>query len=196
MRAKATQRTRRHGAGRKSIDSEGPAEVVPVRIPPPLLKRLDQLVTKHKRQRQRWDRSREIRAAIGYWAKMIEKPEQHTGALICLIAILVRRIEARTGEKWIADAATGAFVRELVERLIFHFAPTPTEPVVVPEDIAAIPGELITVAENLYPRPGVPEMPSTLLGDEWGALALIVRDLGSGWDRNKGIWFGRKGDAS
>jgi len=195
MRAKTTQQTRRP-AGRKSLDPEGPAEVVPVRIPPPLLKRLDQLVAKHRRKRQRWDRSREIRAAIGYWAKLIEKPEQHTGALICLIAILIRRIEARTRRKWHTDPSTGAFVRELVEQMIFHFAPTPTEPVAVPDDIAGIPWELITVAENLYPRPGVPEVPSTLFDDEWAALALIVRDLGSGWQRNKDIWSGRKGDAS
>jgi hypothetical protein len=195
MWAKTTQRTRRVGAGRKSLDPDGPAEVVPVRIPPPLLKRLDQLVAKHRRKRQRWDRSREIRAAVGYWAKLIEKPEQHTGALICLIAILIRRVEARTRRKWHTDATTGAFVRELVEHLIFHFAPTPTGPVAVPDDIARIPSELIMIAENLYPRPGVPEVPSTLFGDEWAALALIVRDLGSGWQRNKDIWL-RKGDAS
>src|SRR5262245_11123240 len=129
MSAKKFQRTRRPGAGRKSLDSEGPAEVVPVRIPPRLLKRLDQLVTKRRRKRQQWDRSREIRAAISYWAKLLEKPEQHTGALICLIAILVRRIEARTGRKWVDDPATGAFVREGIERLIFHFAPTPAKTV-------------------------------------------------------------------
>jgi hypothetical protein len=195
MREKKTQRARA-GAGRKSLDSDGPAEVVPVRIPPPLLKRLDQLVTKHRRGRQRWDRSREIRAAVGYWANLLEKPERHTGALICLIAILVRRIEARTGRKWIEDPATGAFVGEGVERLIYHFAPTPAEPVTGPPDIAGIPGELITVAENLLPRPGVPEVPAALFGDEWAALALIAKDLGSGWQRNKDIWFGRKGDAS
>jgi hypothetical protein len=188
MRAKMTQRTRRPGAGRKSLDSEGPAEVVPVRIPPPLLKRLDQLVTKRRRKRQRWDRSREIRAAVGHWAKLLEKPEQHIGALICLIAILVRRIEARTRKKWVEDPTTAAFVRGGVEDLIFHFAPTPVEPVTIPPDIAGIPGELITIAENLYPRPRVPEVPSALLGDEWAALALIVKDLGSGWGRNRAVW--------
>jgi len=87
-------------------------------------------------------------------------------------------------------------VREGVESLIFHFAPTPVEPVTVPPDIASITGELITISENLYPRPGVPEVPSTLMGDEWAALALIVKDLGSGWQRNRDVWFGRKGDAS
>jgi hypothetical protein len=162
-----------------------------VRVPPRLLKRLDQLATKHKR-----DRSREIRAAVGHWAKLLEKPEQRIGALTSLIAILVRRIEARTRRKWIEDPGTAAYVREGVESLIFHFAPTPVEPVTVPPDIASITGELITISENLYPRPGVPEVPSTLMGDEWAALALIVKDLGSGWQRNRDVWFGRKGDAS
>jgi Arc/MetJ-type ribon-helix-helix transcriptional regulator len=190
MRTKTSQRIRRPGAGRKSLDTEGPAEVVPVRVPPSLLRRIDQLVTKHRRKRQRWDRSREIRAAVRYWAGLLEKPEQHTGALICLILILVRRIEARTRKKWLADATTATFVRDGVERLIFHFAPTPAKRVAVPPDIASITDELITISENLYPRPGVPEM---LLGDddEWAALALISKDLGSGWERNRDQWRGK-----
>ena len=183
MRQKKMQQTRRAGAGRKPIGSEGPAAVVPVRVPPRLLKRLDQLATKHGR-----DRSREIRAAIGHWAKLLEKPEQHIGALTCLIAILVRRIEGHTRRRWIDDARTAACVRENIEQLLFHFAPAPVEPVSVPPDIASIAGELISVAENLYPRPGVPEVPSTLFGDEWAALALIVKDLGSGWQRNRAVW--------
>jgi hypothetical protein len=194
MPRKKAQQKRQPGAGRKSIDSEGPAAVVPVRIPPRLLTRLDQFVTKHKRMRTRWDRSQEVRAAVRYWVELLEKPSRHTGALVCLIAMLVRRIEARTGRKWIEDPATGLFVRECVERLILHFAPTPTEPVSIPPDIAGIPLELITIAEYLYPRRGVPKVPTTVFGDEGEALALIVGDLGSGWRRNKDVWFGRGGD--
>ena len=55
-------------------------------------------------------------------------------------------------------------------------------------DVAGIVGELITVAENLYPRPGVPEVPAELFGDDGAALALIVQDLGSGWQRNQAVW--------
>jgi len=191
MRAQTSQRTRQPGAGRKSLDTEGPAEVVPVRVPPGLLRRLDQLVTKHRRERQRWDRSQEIRAAVRYWAGLLERPERHTGALTCLILILVRRIEARTGKKWLEDPTTATFVRDGIERLIFHFAPTPAKRVVIPPDIAAISGELISITENLCPRPGVPEVPSTLMGDEWAALALISKDLGSGWARNRNQWRGK-----
>ena len=190
MREQKTQRARA-GAGRKPLNSDGPAEVVPVRIPPPLLRRLDQLVTKHRRGRQNWDRSREIRAAVKYWGSLLEKPELHVGALICLITILVRRIEARTGKKWIDDPATGTYVCKLVEELIFHFAPTPAEKVDVPPEIAGISGELITIMENLLPRPGVPKVPAELFGEEWAALALIAEDLESGWQRNREIWMGK-----
>ena len=183
-------RKRRPGAGRKPLDRQG-SVVVPVRFPREDWKAIKGLAAKGGK-----GASNEIRAAVHHWMRMFEKPALHNGALICLIAILVRRIEARTGRKWTEDAATGTFVREGVESLIFHFAPTSVEQLTAPPDIASIAGELITITENLAPRPGVPEMPSDLLGDEWAVLAMIVKDLGSGWQRNKDIWFGRKGDAS
>ena len=120
----------------------------------------------------------------------------HVGALTCFIALLVRRIEARTGKKWLEDPATGVAVAKLTEQLIFHFAPTPAEPLTVSAELESIVGELITIAENLSPRPGVPEMRPELFGDEWAVLARIVKDMGSGWDRNKDVWFSRKGEAS
>jgi len=138
---------------------------------------------KHKR-----DRSQEIRAAIGHWLRLFEKPERHVGALVCLIALLVKRIERRTGRRWIDDALTGDVVRKAIERLIFHFAPTPAKPVTVPSDLDGITGELITIAENLCPQPGLPDVPPNLFGDDWAPLALIVRDIGSGWERNRAAW--------
>jgi predicted transcriptional regulator len=177
-------RKRAHGAGRKPLHPDGSNTVV-LRIESDLLNRIGRLADKHGR-----DRSKEIRDAIRYWARMLEKPARHVGALVCLIAILVRRIEARTGQRWLDDPATGAFVGKLVEKLIFHFAPTstPTEPVAIPPDIAGITGELITIMENLLPRPGVPGVSAELFGDEWATLALIAGDLGSGWDRNRAVW--------
>jgi hypothetical protein len=184
------KRKRRPGAGRPPIDRRG-SVIAQVRFSRDDWEAVTRLASKHRR-----DASKEIRAAVHHWIRRRERPDQHVGALTCLIEILVRRIEARTGRKWIEDPATGTFVREGIERLISHFALTPTEPVTVPPEIEGIPGELITIAENLYPHPGVPEVPSALLGDEWEVLALIVKDLGSGWQRNKDVWFGRKGDAS
>ena len=183
------KRRRRPGAGRKRLDPKG-SVVAPVRFTQDDWKNIKRLALKNGR-----DASKEVRAAVHYWLRLLEKPEQHIGALICLIAILVRRIEARSGRKWMEDPATGTFVREGIEQLIFHFAPTPAKPVTVPSDIASIPGELITIAENLHPQHW-PVLPPPLLGGDWDVLALIVRDLGSGWYRNKDIWFGRKGEVS
>jgi len=184
------KRKRRPGAGRPPIDRQG-AVIAQVRFTQEDWKAIEELASKHNT-----NASREIREGVHYWLRLLEKPKLHVGALTCFIAILIRRIEARTRKKWHEDAATGLAVAKLVEKLIFHFAPTPAEPPTVPPEIENIVGELITIGENLSPRPGVPEMRPELFGDEWVALARIVKDLGSGWDRNKEIWSRRKGDAS
>jgi hypothetical protein len=178
-----TKRKRAPGAGRPPIDRRG-SIIAQVRFTREQWEEISRLASKHGRKNV----SKEIRDAVRYWNRLLQKPDQATGALICLIAILVRRIEARTGKKWIEDPATAVFVRGGVESLIAHFAPAASAPVVVPPEIAGIPGELIVVAENLYPRPGVPEIQAELFGDEWTALARIVRDLGSGWQRNRAVW--------
>jgi hypothetical protein len=143
--------------------------------------RLDQLVTRHRRKhpRQRWNRSDEIRAAVSHWAKLLEKPEQHTGALICLIAILVRWIEAHIGKKWIADPKTGAAVREQVGFLIKCLAPAAKEGLVVSPELQQVALELISVTTALYREPSL-----ALAGDEWAALAMIAKDLGPALPRN------------
>jgi hypothetical protein len=169
-------RTRRPGAGRKSIDSEGPAVVVPVRFPPRLLKRLNQLATKNRR-----DRSGEIRAAVGYWVRLLEKPKQHVGALTILIAILVRQIEAHTGRKWVDDPVTGAAVREFVGNLIGSLAPGAREPPVLSPELRAILQKLIWTTAQLYQEPNVVPV---LAGDDWAALAVLAKDLGPAFVRN------------
>ena len=185
----AEKRRRRPGGGRKPLDPHG--VVAPVRFTADDWKAIKRLASRHSRAA-----SKEIRAAVHYWLRLLEKPEQHIGALILLIAILVRRIEAHTGRKWNEDPLTGAAVREYVERLIFHFAPTPTERIVVPPEIENIAFGLVSVAEDLHPKSGVPQMPLALLSEDWAALALIVQDLGSGWQRNRKVWLGRRGDAT
>ena len=180
------KRKRRPGAGRPPIDRQG-SVIAQVRFTQADWKAIEGLALKHKS-----NASKEIRTAVHYWLRLLEKPELHIGALICFIAILVRRIEARTNKKWLEDPATGVVVAKLTERLIFHFAPTPAKPLTVPPELESIVLELITIAENLSPRPGVPEIRPELFGDEWVVLARIIRDLGSGWDRNKDVWLGRK----
>ena len=184
------KRKRRPGAGRPPIDRQG-SVIAQVRFTQDDWKAIKALASKHKS-----NPSKEIRAAVHYWGRLLEKPERHVGVLICFIAILVRRIEARTGKRWLDDPVTGAAVAKLTERLIFHLAPTPAKPLTVSSDLESIVGELITIAENLSPRPGVPELRPELFGEEWVVLARIVKDMGSGWDRNKDVWFSRKGEAS
>jgi hypothetical protein len=177
---------RKPGAGRPRIDPEG-AAIVQVRIPQDAWKRLVALVEEHQS-----DVSKEVRAAIRYWVRLLVKPERHVGALTVFISILIRRIEAATGKRWVDDPVTGAAVGKLVEQLILHFAPTPTEPVNVPPTVDQIAGQMISIAENLHPRPGVPGIDAALFGDEWAVLALLIKDLGSGWNRNKDVWLSQK----
>ena len=174
---------RRPGAGRAPIDRQG-SVIAQVRFTQDDWKAIEALASKHK-SNAKSNVSKEIRAAVLYWLRLLRKPEMHIGALTCFIAILVRRIEARTGKRWLEDPATGVAAAKLTERLIFHFAPTPVEPLTVPPELESVVGELITIAENLFPRPGVSEMRPELFGDEWVVLARIIEDLGSGWDRNK-----------
>jgi len=178
------KRKRRPGAGRPPIDRQG-SVIAQVRFTQDDWKAIEALASKHKGNASKSNVSKEIRAAVHYWLRLLEKPKMHVGALTCFIALLVRRIEARTGKKWLEDPATGVAVAKLTEQLIFHFAPTPAEPLTVSAELESIVGELITIAENLSPRPGVPEMRPELFGDEWAVLARIVKDMGSGWDRNK-----------
>src|SRR5262249_1312132 len=168
-----TKRKRRPGAGRPPIDRQG-SVIAQVRFTQADWKAIEGLALKHKS-----NASKEIRTAVHYWLRLLEKPKLHIGALICFIAILVRRIEARSKKKWLEDPTTGVSVAKLTERLIFHFARTPAKPLTVPPELESIFLQLITIAENLSPLPGVPVIPPELLGDEWAVLARIVKDLGS-----------------
>jgi hypothetical protein len=177
---------RRPGAGRKPIDPDG-AVVAPIRFKRDVWQNIQSLADRHD-----WDCSKEIRSAVGYWVNLMHQPEWSTAPLLCLIAILIKRIEHHTGKKWIKDPTTAAAVREGINQLILHFAKAPAEPVTVPPELASIAGELITIAENLLPRRGIPIIPAAAFGEDWEALALIIKDLGSGWDRNKDVWFNQK----
>jgi hypothetical protein len=171
---------RRPGAGRKPLGSTS----ILIRITTPLLQQLDRLVANHGT-----NRSLEIRAALHYRIMRYQQPALHVEALACMLYLLVKWTERETGKRWIDDSLTGAAVREGIERLIFHFAPTAAEPVTIPPEIKGLTGKLITLVELLRHTPGVPDIPANRFEDETLQLAQVMRDIGSGWKRNRSVWF-------
>jgi hypothetical protein len=161
--------------GRKGLHPDG-SDVVVLRIEPDLLEKIGRLAKKHGR-----DRSKEIRAALRFWVSLYRKDTLHVGELTCLIEMLVHDIERRTGKRWIDDARTGNAVRELVERLIFHLAPTPTKPLTVEPEISSVLASLLARYEG--------QQYDHRIDDRTQALAILLRDLGSGWQRNRKIWM-------
>src|SRR5262249_18414411 len=133
----------------------------------------------------------------------------HIGALMHVIALLVGQIERATEKKWHEDAFTGEALRHAIERLIFHFAPTPDRKMLVPPRVeeaamripprmrdrartaadvgASQAGMIITLIENA-PASDKPPPLNVLPPDEWG-FWKVRRDLGSGAKRNRAIWF-------
>jgi hypothetical protein len=182
-------RRRRPGAGRKPLDPDG--SVVPIRFKRAYWQKIQRLAKQHNRSS-----AEEVRLAVGYWAKLLHKPNWHTATLLAFISLLITRVEARRGHTWIKDPVAGAAVFENVKNLILHFAPASAESVTLPPELASISGELLSIAENLYPRPGIPAINAAAFGDEWEVLGLIVKSLGSGWARNKAVWFGQKEQVS
>jgi hypothetical protein len=166
---------RRPGAGRPPIDRRG-SVIAQVRFTQDDWKAIEDLASKHDS-----DASKEIRAAVHYWIRLLEKPQRHIGALICFIAILVRQIEAHTGKTWLTDPATGAAVREEVGRLIASLAPAAKEPLVVSPELRQIAYDLIRITANLFKEP---QLAPVLAGDNWAALAVIAKDLGPALLRN------------
>jgi hypothetical protein len=164
--------------GRKGLHPDG-SDVVVLRIEPNLLSKIERLAGKHRQ-----DRSKEIRAALRFWVGLYQQDTLHVGKLTGLIEMLVHDIEKRTGKRWIDDPLTGTAVREQVERLIFHLAPTPSQPITVPEAINNVVTFLIMRYEN--------QEFDNRVDERSHALAILLRDLGSGWRRNRKVWQGRQ----
>src|SRR5262245_37641739 len=145
-------------------------DVIPIRLDKDLQAKLKQLADKNGRTR-----SDEMRHALKHWTRLLERPEMHIGVLICVIAILVRRIEARTGKTWLNDPATGAAVREEVCRLIECFIPEAKEPPATLPELRQITNDLIAMILHIYREP---QLAPSHAGDDWEALARIAKDLG------------------
>jgi hypothetical protein len=167
-----TKRKRRPGAGRPPIDRQG-SVIAQVRFTQDDWKAIE--------ARASGNASKEIRAAVHYWLRLLEKPKMHVGVLICSIAILVRRIEAHTGKTWLSDPATGAAVREEVSRLIECFIPKEKKPPAISPELQRITQDLIVIFTHLCQEP---ELTPVHAGDDWAALAAIAKDLGPALLRN------------
>jgi hypothetical protein len=164
-----TKRKRRPGAGRPPIDRQG-SVIAQVRFTQDDWKGIEAFASKHKS-----NASKEIRAAVHYRLRLLEKPKMHVGVLMCVIAILVRRIEARTGKTWLNDPATGAAVREEVGRLIECFIPEVKEPPAILPELQQITNDLIATIAHLCREP---QLAPVHAGNDWEVLARITTDLG------------------
>jgi hypothetical protein len=175
-----TKRKRRPGAGRPPIDRQG-SVIAQVRFTQDDWKRIEALASKHTTN-GKGNASKEVRTAVRYWLRLLHKPEMHIGALTCFIAILVRRIEARTGKTWLSDPVTGAAVREEIGVLINSLAPEAKKGLVISPELRNIARDLIVIIAHLYQDP---RLSFALSGDDdWAALAVIAKDLGPALLRN------------
>jgi len=136
----------------------------------------------HFGERSNLKRSQVIRAAVRYWLQNLQYPHLHVAALTHLIAILIKRIEGRSGRKWVQDAETAAAVREEIGVLIDSLAPVAKEGLVVSPKLRQIARDLLVVVGHLYQEP---KLGPVLAGeDDWSALAVIAKDLGPAFLRN------------
>jgi hypothetical protein len=162
---------RRPGAGRKQIDPQG-AAIVPVRFTQD-----DWEAINRAGKRFNLKGSQIIRTAVQYWLGWAQYPYLHVAWLTCLIAILIKRIEGRSGQKWIVDPETGAAVREEIGYLIGSLAPEAKEQHVASPEFRRITEHLITITVELCREPQS-QLAPVLGEDDWATLALIARGLG------------------
>ena len=128
-------------------------------------------------------------------------------ALAHAVTVLTTEIERRTGERWLDDAFTREALRSGIEALLFHFGRTPDGEMAVPPKIEEAAsrfqsplresfrnpallgqmeaGSIITSIEN---APSATREPAgKFLPDQFG-FWKILRDVGSGWERNQKVW--------
>jgi predicted transcriptional regulator len=193
------------GGGRKPRgEFRGNSKILTVRVRPELRTTLERLAKKHRRSL-----SQEMQRGLDAWVGRYNDPKLHVGALAHAITLLVEAIERATGKRWHEDAFTGEALRHAVEALIFYFAPTPDgKPVSVPAPVeeaamrmppgmrdrartaadvgTAQAGMLITLIQN---APVSDKPPFGLAFPDEQGLWQILRDLGSGWKRNRAAWL-------
>ena len=197
-------RKRAPGAGRKPQgEFRGNSAVLTVRIRPELRMELARLA-----KQRGHSLSQEVQSGLKTWVGRNPKP--HIAALAHAVILLVERIEAVTKRRWVRDKFTGEAVRHGIEYLAFHFAPFPDSPPAIPPDVeksaAKMPpqngerhrtpagfgedqaGLLIAMIEN---APAILKPSGLQFLDKHGHWQ-VLRDLGSGFERNQKLWASKE----
>jgi hypothetical protein len=158
-------------------------------------------------ERSRHSLSREVELRLDQSFKDEIAAPKHIRALAQAVTLLATQIERVTGELWYDGAFTGDALRHGIETLIFHFAQTPAGEVRIPpkvEDAAKRfqaplresirnpallgrieAGSIISSIESA--QSGAKDPAAVQFRDPFG-FWQILRDIGSGWERNRKIW--------
>jgi hypothetical protein len=187
------------GRGRPRKSNAGLREQIPVRVGPELKKAL---VWAAKKRRRSLTLEIEIRLA----ASLGEGYQSHVRALAEAISLLAKSMEQKTARPWVDDAFTVQALRAGIDFFLHHFGRQGRA--VVPAAVKAIAakmsapamreiyctseyfgqseaGMLIALIENAPPPLLERETKDVRYPDSWWGPYELLRDLGSGWERNQ-----------
>jgi hypothetical protein len=195
-------RKRAPGGGRKRLDpGEGKTSAITARV-----SRATRVMLEREAKRKGHSLSREVEYRLDQSFKDQIAAPNHIRALAHAVTLLGMQIERITGERWCDGAFTGDALRHGIETLMFHFAPTAGGEVAVPRQVEETAGRLQPPLRELYRNPAslggmeaggiitsierapsTKELPLLFSTDPYG-FWQILRDVGSGWERNRKVW--------
>jgi hypothetical protein len=193
-------RKRAPGGGRKKLGpGEGRTGTLSTRVSHGTRAMLER---EAKRKKRSLSREAEFRLEQSF-IKDLSAPD-HIRALAHAVELLATQIERVSGERWYDGAFTGEALRQGIEMLIVHFAQTPTGDVDVPCKVEDTAGRFQSPLREAYRNPallGRIEAGSIISSIESAAkdpaaaafrdpfgFWQILRDIGSGWERNQKVW--------
>jgi hypothetical protein len=191
------------GAGRKPRGPfKGKTATITTRIRPDTRTALER-----EAKKRGYSLSQEIERRLDASLHKSRDTPLYVQALAHAVTLLTTEIERRTGKRWFEDAFTHEALRTGIEALLFHFARTPDGQIDVPPKIeeaatrlqsplresfrnAALLGQMeagsiITSIENAPSPTSAPT--GAYVPDPFG-FWQILRDVGSGWQRNQEVW--------
>jgi hypothetical protein len=195
-------RKRAAGGGRKRLGpGEGKTGTLSTRV-----SHATRLALEREAKRKGHSLSREAEYRLEQSFKDEIGAPNHIRALAHAVTLLAMLIERITGERWCDGAFTGGALRRGIETLMLHFAPTPDGEVAVPRQVEEAAGRFQPPLRESYRNPALlgqieagsiitsieiapssKEVPVLFSTDPYG-FWQILRDMGSGWKRNRKIW--------